>query len=57
MPKYTKEEARKLLIDKVHKAIYPVLIPIEQQDIRIQAENSAHVRKCAEAAVNLFLGD
>lgn len=41
-PRLTPEEVEALMIPKLVEAIYPVLIPMEQQDCRIQAAN--HVR-------------
>lgn len=37
--KYSAEQVEAMMVPKLVEAIYPVLIPIEQQDCRIQAEN------------------
>ena len=48
MPRrYTDEEMEALMIPQIVDAIYPVLIPMEQQDMRIQAENRAHMTELA----------
>ena len=37
--RYTSEEVEARMIPQIVQAIYRVLIPVEQQDCRIQAEN------------------
>ena len=46
-PRATPEEVEALMIPKLVEAIYPVLIPIEQQDCAIQAANHAHMTDIA----------
>lgn len=46
-PRLTPEEVEALMIPKLVAAIYPVLIPIEQQDCAIQAKNHAWMTELA----------
>ena len=40
MPRrYSDEEVKAMMVPELVKAIYPVLIPVEQQDMKIQARN------------------
>lgn len=43
MRKYTKEEIEALIVPDLVKAVYPILIPIEEQSCQIQAENHQKV--------------
>ena len=47
MPRRTPEEVEALMIPKLVEAIYPVLIPMEQQDCAIQARNLARMTEIA----------
>jgi hypothetical protein len=40
---------------KIYDALYPILYPIEEQDVNIQAEHVEIVMKCAEAAHKKFI--
>lgn len=51
----TDEALEAEMLPKIVEAIYPVLIPMEQQDMRIQAENHEHVTECARAAWRKFV--
>lgn len=53
-PKLSPEEVELLMVPRIVEALYPVLIPIEQQDIRIQAENHAKVTEVAQLAWRAF---
>jgi len=37
--RYSDEEVKAMIVPELVKAIYPVLIPVEQQDMKIQARN------------------
>lgn len=45
--RYTDEQVEAIMIPKIVEAIYPVLIPMEQQDCRIQENNHARMAKLA----------
>jgi hypothetical protein len=51
----TDEAVEAEMLPKIVEAIYPVLIPMEQQDMRIQQENHKHVTECARAAWRKFV--
>lgn len=53
-PKYTDAEVEARMVPKIVEAIYPVLIPMEQQDMRIQAENHALLTLLATAMWRSF---
>lgn len=56
MPRrYTDEEVEQRMIPQLVNVLYPVLIPMEQQDMRIQAENHKHVTDVARIAWRAFL--
>lgn len=42
-PRLNDDEVEALMVPKIVEAIYPVLIPMEQQDCRIQAQNHARM--------------
>lgn len=46
-PRYSAEEVEAIMIPKIVEAIYPVLIPMEQQDCAIQANNRALMTELA----------
>ena len=50
MQKYTDDEIENVMIPKLIDALYPVLIPIEQQDCAIQAKHHAQVTAIAVIA-------
>ena len=52
MPKETVEDARLRMTKELHDAVYPILIPVEQQDMAIHARNSAVIY-----AIALFIID
>lgn len=57
MPRrYTDAEVEARMVPQLIDAIYPVLIPIEQQDMRIQAENRAKIASIALTAWRTFAG-
>jgi len=44
MPRrYSDEEVKAIMVPELVRAIYPVLIPVEQQDMKIQARNHDHM--------------
>ena len=48
MPRrFSDAEVEAIMIPKIVDAIYPVLIPVEQQDCKIQAANHARIVKLA----------
>jgi hypothetical protein len=46
-PRLSLEQIEEMMIPKLVEAIYPVLIPIEQQDCAIQAANHARMTEIA----------
>lgn len=46
----TPEQVEATMVERITEALYPVLIPIEQQDCAIQARNRERVIKAARAA-------
>lgn len=50
----TDEEVEAIIVPRIVEAIYPVLIPMEQQDCRIQAENHARITEVARGAWRAF---
>jgi hypothetical protein len=52
--KLSPEEVESLMIPRLVEAIYPVLIPIEQQDCAIQAANHARMTDIARAVWRQF---
>jgi hypothetical protein len=53
-PKLTPEEVETFMIPRLVEAIYPVLIPMEQQDMAIQARNHERVTEIAKQAWRSF---
>lgn len=45
----TDEQVEEMMVPKIVEAIYPVLIPIEQQDCAIQARNHDRLTKIARS--------
>ena len=41
------EEIESIMVPKIVEALYPVLIPVEQQDVKIQKRNRDKVTKLA----------
>ena len=55
MPRrYTDSEVEARMVPKLVEAIYPVLIPIEQQDIAIQARNHLRITEIAKTVWREF---
>ncbi len=52
--KLTDEQVEEMMLPKIVEAIYPVFIPFEQQDCRIQAENHAKLTAIARNAWRSF---
>lgn len=50
-PRLSDEEVEAMMVPKIVEAIYPVLIPMEQQDCRIQAKNH---ERMTDLAVQLW---
>ena len=50
----TPEEVEAFMVPKIVEALYPVLIPVEQQDCAIQANNHARVTEAAQQAWRSF---
>ena len=46
----TPEQVEATMVERITDALYPVLIPIEQQDCAIKARNRERVTKAARAA-------
>lgn len=46
-PKLTPEDVEAFMVPRLVEAIYPVLIPMEQQDCAIQAKNHARMTELA----------
>lgn len=53
-PRYTEEEVERIIIPQLINAIYPVLIPIEQQDCATQARNYANMERIAKEIWRMF---
>jgi hypothetical protein len=53
-PRYTPEQVEQMMIERLVEAIYPVLIPIEQQDVAIQKRNLAKITSAARSAWQSF---
>lgn len=52
MPRrYSDEEVEAMMVTKLVDAIYPVLIPVEQQDVAIQSRNRAKITEVARTVV------
>jgi hypothetical protein len=57
MPRrYSDEEVEARMVPEIVKAIYPVLIPVEQQDCAIQARNYAKMEDLARMVWRSFSG-
>lgn len=55
MPRrYTAAEIEDAMVPRIVEAIYPVLIPVEQQDCRIQAKNHVHMTEIATVVWRFF---
>lgn len=52
--KLTAEEVEAFMVPRLVEAIYPVLIPMEQQDCAIQARNHARMTEIARAVWRQF---
>lgn len=52
--KLSPEEVEQVMVPRLVEAIYPVLIPIEQQDCAIQAANHARMTEIATAVWRQF---
>lgn len=48
------EAVEAMMVPKIVEAIYPVLIPMEQQDLAIQAKNHARMTEIATAVWRRF---
>jgi hypothetical protein len=56
MPRrYTAEQVEEIMVPKIVEALYPVLIPVEQQDCAIQARNHARITEIAKATWRQFV--
>ncbi len=53
-PRFTPEQIEEMMVSKIVEAIYPILIPMEQQDCAIQARNHAKITEVARAAWRSF---
>lgn len=57
MPRrHTPEQVETAMVPEIVKAIYPVLIPVEQQDCKIQAANYARMTELATQLWRSFVG-
>lgn len=52
--KATPEQVEEMMVERLVEAMYPVMIPIEQQDVHIQRANFARIQKAARAAWRSF---
>lgn len=52
----TDEQVAEMMIPRLVEAIYPVLIPIEQQDMAIQLANHTKITEIARSAWHQFAG-
>ena len=57
MPRRDPKEVEAIMVPKIVEAIYPVLIPMEQQDCRIQAENHKRMTQLATDLWRSFTRD
>lgn len=56
MPRrYTDDQVEAMMVPKLVDVIYPVLIPVEQQDVRIQAENHKRITEVARSVWREFV--
>lgn len=53
--RYTEQEVEEMMVPRLVEAVYPVLIPIEQQDCRIQAKNHERVTEIARQVWREFV--
>lgn len=53
-PRFTPEQVEDMMVPKIVEAIYPILIPLEQQDCAIQARNRARVTEIARQTWRSF---
>lgn len=57
MPRrYKPEEVEARMVKQIAAVIYPVLIPMEEQSLQIQAENAKVVDEVARVAWRTFVG-
>lgn len=54
-PRYTPEQVEERMTKRIADAIYPILIPMEEQSVQIQAENAAVVNAIARSAWQAFV--
>jgi hypothetical protein len=54
-PRYTPEEVETRMAKEIAKAIYPIMIPMEEQSVQIQAENAKVIDRAARAAWRSFV--
>jgi len=52
----TDEETEDMMVPKIVDAIYPVLIPVEQQDCATQAQNHVRMTDIARMVWRTFSG-
>ncbi len=55
-PRLTDAQVEEMMVPKLVEAIYPVLIPMEQQDCAIQAKNHERMTEIARLAWRSFAG-
>lgn len=55
-PRLTDEQVEAMMVPKLVEAIYPVLIPMEQQDCAIQAKNHERMTELARKCWRSFVG-
>jgi hypothetical protein len=56
-PRLSPEEVELMMVPRIVEALYPVLIPIEQQDCAIQAANHTKITTIAQVVWRQFVGD
>lgn len=56
LERLTDAQVEALMVPKIVEAIYPILIPMEEQDCAIQAKNHEQVTHAARLAWRSFTG-
>lgn len=54
-PRYTPEQVEARMVKQLAAAIYPILIPMEEQSVQIQAENARVIDDVARTAWQAFV--
>jgi hypothetical protein len=54
-PRYTPQEVEDRMAKRIVEALYPILIPMEEQSVQIQVENSKVMDGVARVAWQAFV--